>query len=228
MLSELPLPEVVLLDLCRQQGLASGALLLAAGQCVTPRPADSSNTSISSIINWKRHSLSVSPTASLISLSVGFADTSVRTLKALRRTRSRSTRRRLFRSRTTNPTRRRLPLPLLPIPPLPISLPRVQPEQLLDIFHRPLYDIYRAWRAPLFRIIRRLSQGILEGAPVAEERCTLAFLLLPGLVAECHYGKWIPVAALMSHLEGGVDRACSDEDYGALVLAQPQEVVPRV
>ena len=101
-------------------------------------------------------------------------------------------------------------------------------EQLLDIFQRPLYDIYRSWRAPLLRIVRRLSQGILVGTPVAEERCTLAFLLLPGLVAECHYGKWIPVAALLSHLEGGVDRACSDEDYGAMVLAQAQVVVPRV
>jgi hypothetical protein len=48
------------------------------------------------------------------------------------------------------------------------------------------------------------------------------------LVAECHYGKWIPVAALLSHLESGIDCACSDDDYGALVLAQAQEVVPRV
>ena len=32
-------------------------------------------------------------------------------------------------------------------------------------------DIYRAWGAPLLRIVRRLSQGML---PVAEERCTLA------------------------------------------------------
>ena len=219
---------MVLLDLCRQQGLASDALLRAAGQCVTPRPADSSSTSISSI-NWKRHSLSVSPTASLISLSVGFADTSVRTLKALHRTRSRSTRRRLFRSRTANPAEAPPPPAPDPAPPdISSAGPALSDEQLLDIFQRPLYDIYRAWRAPLFRIIRRLSQGILEGTPVAEERCTLAFLLLPGLVAECHYGKWIPVAALLSHLEGGVDRACSDEDYGALVLAQAQEVVPRV
>ena len=43
-----------------------------------------------------------------------------------------------------------------------------------------------------------------------------------------YYGKWIP-AALLSHLEGGVARACSNEDYyGALVLAHAQEVVPRV
>ena len=104
----------------------------------------------------------------------------------------------------------------------------ISEEQLLDIFQRPLYDIHRAWRGPLFRIVRRLSQGILEGTPTAEDRCTLAFLLLPGLVAECHYGKWIPVAALLSHLESGIDCACSDDDYGALVLAQAQEVVPRV
>ena len=116
-----------------------------------------------------------------------------------------------------------------PAPPdLSSAGPVLSDEQLLDIFQRPLYDIYRAWRAPLFRIVRRLSQGILEGTPVAEERCTLAFLLLPGLIAECHYGKWIPIPALLSHLESGVDRACSDEDYGAMVLAQAQVVVPRV
>jgi hypothetical protein len=67
-------------------------------------------------------------------------------------------------------------------------------EQLLDLFQRPLYDIHRAWRAPLLlHIVRRLSQGILEGSPAAEEKCTVAFLLLPGLMAECHFGKWIRV-----------------------------------
>ena len=54
-------------------------------------------------------------------------------------------------------------------------------EELIDLFQRPLYDIQRAWRAPLFRIVQQLSQGILlQGYPEDEERCTLAFLILPG------------------------------------------------
>jgi hypothetical protein len=44
----------------------------------------------------------------------------------------------------------------------------------LDIFQRPLFDIHRAWRAPLFRIVYRLSQRILEGTPVAEDHCVFA------------------------------------------------------
>ena len=101
-------------------------------------------------------------------------------------------------------------------------------EELMDLFQRPLYDIQRAWRAPLFRIVQRLSQGILQGSPEDEERCTLAFLILPGLVAECHYGKWIPVAGLLSHLEQGIDRVCSDEEFVTLVLRQAGQVVPRI
>ena len=101
-------------------------------------------------------------------------------------------------------------------------------EELLDLFQRPLYDIHRAWRAPLFRIIRRLSQGILEGPPAVEVKCTLAFLLLPGLVAECHHGKWIPIGALLAHLAGGVDLARSDDDYAEMVLAQARKAVPRI
>ena len=101
-------------------------------------------------------------------------------------------------------------------------------EELLDLFQRPLYDIHRAWRAPLLRIVRRLSQGILEGSPAAEEKCTLAFLLLPGLVAECHFGKWISVGDLLAHLGRGIDLTRSDEDYGGMVLAQAHAVVPRV
>ena len=101
-------------------------------------------------------------------------------------------------------------------------------EELLDLFQRSLYDVHRAWRAPLLRIVRRLSQGILEGSPAAEEKCTLAFLLLPSLVAECHFGKWISVGDLLAHLGRGIDLTRSDEDYGGMVLAQAHAVVPRV
>ena len=97
-------------------------------------------------------------------------------------------------------------------------------EELIDLFQRPLYDIQRAWRAPLFRIVQRLSQGILQGSPEDEERSTLAFLILPGLVAECHYGKWIP--GLLSHLEQGIDRVCFDEEFVTLFLRQAGQVVP--
>ena len=99
-------------------------------------------------------------------------------------------------------------------------------EELMDLFQRPLYDIRRAWRAPLFCIVQRLSQGILQGSPEDEERHTLAFLILPGLVAECHYGKWIPVAGLLSHLEQGIDRVCSDEEFVTLILQQAEQAVP--
>ncbi len=54
-------------------------------------------------------------------------------------------------------------------------------EELMDLFQRPLYDIQRAWRAPLFRIVQRLSQGILQGSPEDEERCALAFRLGRGM-----------------------------------------------
>ena len=40
------------------------------------------------------------------------------------------------------------------------------------------------------------------------------FLLLPGLVAECHFGKWISVGDLLAHLGRGIDLTRSDEDYG--------------
>ena len=79
-----------------------------------------------------------------------------------------------------------VPDPLTPDP--SIEAPLLTDTELLDLFQRPLYDIHRAWRAPLFRIVRRLSQAILDGTPQAEDKCTLAFLLLPGLVAECHFG----------------------------------------
>ena len=55
----------------------------------------------------------------------------------------------------------------------------------------------------------------------------MAFLLLPSLVAECHFGKWIPVAALLAHFVSGIDRATTDEDFGNMVLSQAQAAVPR-
>ena len=118
------------------------------------------------------------------------------------------------------------PDPFIPDP--LIEAPLLSDTELLDLFQRPLYDIHRAWRAPLFRIVRRLSQAILDGSPLAEDKCTLAFLLLPGLVAECHFGKWLPVAALLAHLVSGIDRVTSDLDFGNMVLSQAQAVVPRI
>ena len=118
------------------------------------------------------------------------------------------------------------PDPFIPDP--AIEAPLLSDTELLDLFQRPLYDIHRAWRAPLFRIVRRLSQAILDGSPLAEDKCTLAFLLLPGLVAECHFGKWLPVAALLAHLVSGIDRVTSDLDFGNMVLSQAQAVVPRI
>ena len=82
------------------------------------------------------------------------------------------------------------PPALEPVPPdLLEEVDSLSAEELIDLFQRPLYDIQRAWRAPPFRIVQRLSQGILQGSPEDEERCTLAFLILPGLVAEYHNGK---------------------------------------
>ncbi len=69
----------------------------------------------------------------------------------------------------------------------------------------------------------------VTGVPEDEERYTLAFLILSGLVAECHYGKWIPVAGLLSHLEQGIDRVvCSDEEFVTLFLRQAGQIVPRI
>jgi hypothetical protein len=79
----------------------------------------------------------------------------------------------------------------------------------------------------VFRIVWRLSQAILDGTLRVEDKCTLAFLLLPGLVAECHFGKWIPVAALLARLvSGGIDQSTTDEDFGNMVLSQSQAVIP--
>ena len=59
---------------------------------------------------------------------------------------------------TTSPT----PLPPELVPPdIFEEIDSVSTEELMDLFQRPLYDIQRAWRAPLFRIVQRLSQGIL-------------------------------------------------------------------
>ncbi len=124
------------------------------------------------------------------------------------------------------------PDPFIPDPPA-IEAPLLSDTELLNLFQRPLfYDIHRAWRAPLFRIVRRLSQAILDGSPLAEAgqvHAGLSFLLLPGLVAECHFGKWLPVAALLTHLVSGIDRVTSDLDFGnMMVLSQAQAVLPRI
>ena len=73
-----------------------------------------------------------------------------------------------------------VPEPLTPDP--SIEAPLLSDAELLDLFQRHLYDIHRARRAPLFCIVRRLSQAILDCTPRAEDKCILAFLLLPGLV----------------------------------------------
>ena len=67
------------------------------------------------------------------------------------------------------------PPALEPVP--PVILEEVDSLELIDLFQR-------AWRPPLFRIVQQLSQGILQGSLEDEERCTLVFLILPGLVAE--------------------------------------------
>jgi hypothetical protein len=71
------------------------------------------------------------------------------------------------------------PPALEPVPPVILEeVDSLSAEELLiDLFQR-------AWRPPLFRIVQRLSQGILQWSLEDEERCTLAFLILPGLVAE--------------------------------------------
>ena len=73
-----------------------------------------------------------------------------------------------------------------------------------------------------------VSPRALAGSPAAEEKFTLAILLLPGQVAECHLGKWIPVSDLLAHLIRGIDLTSSDRDYGGFWLAQAKAVVPRV
>ncbi len=47
-------------------------------------------------------------------------------------------------------------------------------------------------------------------------------------MGECHFGKWLPVAALLAHLVRGIDRVTSDLDFGNMVLSQAQAVVPRI
>ncbi len=98
-----------------------------------------------------------------------------------------------------------VPDPLTPDP--SIEAPLLSDTELLDLFQRPLYDIHRAWRAPLFRIVRRLSQAILDGTQQAEDKCTLALLLLTGLVAAC-------LDTSGRYLISGIDRATTDEDFG--------------
>ena len=67
--------------------------------------------------------------------------------------------------------------------------------------------IHRAWRDPLFRIVRRLSRCILKGSPAVGEKCTLAFLLLSGFVMDCHFDEWITVGDLLAHLVRSIDFA---------------------
>ncbi len=112
--------------------------------------------------------------------------------------------------------------PFIPDP--AIEAPLLSDIELLNLFQRPLYDIHRAWRAPL----PALSQAILDDSPLAEDKCTLAFLLLPGLLAECHFGKWLPVTALLAHLVSGINCVTLDLDFENMVLSQAQAVVPRI
>ena len=103
--------------------------------------------------------------------------------------------------------------PLTPDP--SIEAPLFSATELLDLFQRLLYDI-------LFRIVRRLSQAILDGTPRVEDKCTLAFLLLPNLVDECHFGKWNQWPLYWPTSSA----ATTDEDFGNMVLSQAQAMVP--
>ena len=101
-------------------------------------------------------------------------------------------------------------------------------EQLSDLFSLPLYDIHRAWRAPLFRIAQRLSRGILDGTPADEHLCTVAFLLLPGLIAECQRNKWVAISTLLAHFLEGIDSVTTDSLYAGRIIAQARHYAPLV
>ena len=119
-------PEAVFPDRYHQKGSASVALLHAVGtRASTPKLADSSSTSTSSI-SWRRRSRFESPRDSPISSSAGFVGNFVRTLRAWRRTRSRSTSNLLSSPLQLASTRQRPPLPQLLTLPLRISPLRVQ------------------------------------------------------------------------------------------------------
>jgi hypothetical protein len=66
---------------------------------------------------------------------------------------------------TTPPT----PIPPEPVPPdILEEVDLVSTEELImDLFQRPLYDLQRAWRTPLFCIVQR---AVITGNPLRVSR----------------------------------------------------------
>ena len=94
---------------------------------------------------------------------------------------------------------------------------------MLDLFHRPLYDIHRAWRAPYAVSSGATSRAYARRGQQWRKRSVQHWPFSSSLawcVAECPFGKWISVGELLAHLVRGIDLTRSDEDYGGMLLAQ--------
>jgi hypothetical protein len=59
------------------------------------------------------------------------------------------------------------------------SIYSLSAEELIDLFQRPLYNIQRAWRAPLFRIVQRCHRASFKGPPKMKSAAPLLSLSFP-------------------------------------------------
>ena len=104
----------------------------------------------------------------------------------------------------------------------------VDMEVLLLAFRRPLDEVYRSWRPTMLRISRRLLKSILSRRHEVEDRASVAFLLLPGLVAECHRTRKVPAAHMLHGLASLVDTMDSDLAFANSILGEAWRLAPYV
>jgi hypothetical protein len=121
----------------------------------------------------------------------------------------------------------------------PFSLDNNSINCLLSLFNGGLYIVFNKWRAPLYRISCRLiniicdnnnSNSINNNYRIESERelATTAFLILPGLVGECHLHRKLTVGSLLTALVGGVDSIVSDSDFAKSIIIKAQEMASLV
>ena len=113
-------------------------------------------------------------------------------------------------------------------PALSVDAADLDVEALLLTFRRSLDEVHRSWRPTLLRISRRLLKSILGRSPTVEDRASVAFLILPGLVAEVHRSKKVPAGHLLHGLASLVDTLDSDLAFANSIVGEAVRLAPYV
>ena len=85
-------------------------------------------------------------------------------------------------------------------PALSVDAADLDVEVLLLTFRRSLDEVHRSWRPTLLRVSRKLLKSILGRSPTVEDRASVPYLFLPGLVAEVHRSKKVSAGRLLHGL----------------------------